>query len=324
MKRPALAALALAALAACAALETSSPIAAAIRSGKPVAGLFALRAQGLEGSVPPVLYCAILQPSAGTLDLIWIPPSARDSSSSSTLAGVYSRACGRGADPWAASKAMARAARETLSALPAWAGVGAQIYAELSPASAPAFRDLRAGISSGAQDPLFWLRLPFRLRELGLRGGEGPGRYEALALAWALERLKPGGVALERLAEGPLAEALLDEIFTRGVEGARAAPATVEVINASGAPGIALRATKILRWQGVDVVHFGNAPVPEPSMSFLVRFGPQSAAWTAREALGCPDGDVVTEMEPEPRASVTVILGKDYLRCRGLAEDPGI
>jgi len=194
--------------------------------------------------------------------------------------------------------------------------------------------EVRGGLAAAAADPLFWLRLPGRLGRLGaLRAGLSP--YDTLLFAWRLSRLRPDAMSLSRPPvespaqgsgrRGKAVSRLVPELFSSVISGTSAvrsaggsAPMTAEVINASGAAGVALRATKILRLRGVDVVHFGNAPAPEPTMRIIVHSGRPDDAGTVIDAFGCPEADTVVELEPDPQASVSVILGRDYTRCARL------
>lgn len=85
----------------------------------------------------------------------------------------------------------------------------------------------------------------------------------------------------------------------------------VEVLNGSGTPGLARRATEALRDAGFDVVYFGNAPsFGHDSTAVLARSGGPAAARAVARALGVqgvrvePDSTLVLD--------VTVILGTDW------------
>lgn len=84
----------------------------------------------------------------------------------------------------------------------------------------------------------------------------------------------------------------------------------VEVLNASGVPGVAREGTRQLRHKGIDVVFYGNADQTLDSTQVLVRRGEgQSGARVAR-ALGL---GVVRRVEDTlRRVDVTVLLGRDY------------
>lgn len=85
----------------------------------------------------------------------------------------------------------------------------------------------------------------------------------------------------------------------------------VEVLNGSGTPGLARRATEALRDHGFDVVFFGNAPsFDHDSTAVLARSGDPTAASAVARALGVRAAGV----EPDSALvlDVTVILGDDW------------
>ncbi|MFA6031184.1 MAG: LytR C-terminal domain-containing protein [Elusimicrobiota bacterium] len=319
MNRGLLAALALLVPALAAALlELSSPFCAGLRAGRPSAGFVALRTAGSDPSAPPALYAAVLGPSSRTLDLLELPASTP------APGGTLASAC-RAAGPRACARAMAGAARGFLDAQPGWAWrTPPPFLLEIDLPSGAASDPFGAAsrLTSAVSDPLFVARLPLRLRALRAVRREGLGRYDLLRLTLAAARLRPGGVALARLVDPRLAPTLLAGVAAR-LEGRSLAEATltVEVLNGSDSGGVALRATKILRWRGIDVVHFGNAPTMEPRVRVVVRSGRSEAAAEVLDALGCPDAEVLTELEPEPRAAVSLVIGQDYARCARLTED---
>lgn len=319
MNRGLLAALALLlpALAA-AVLELSSPFCAQLRAGRPAAGLVALRTAGSDPSSSPALYAAVFGPASRTLDLLELPASTP------VPGGTLASAC-RAAGPRACAGAMAEAARGFLDGQPGWAWRTPPPFLleiDLPPGAASDPFAAATRLTAAVSDPLFVARLPLRLRTLRAIRRQGLGRYDLLRLLLAGARLRPGGVALARLSDSRLAPSMLAGIAAR-LEGRALAeaPLTVEVLNASASGGVALRATKILRWRGIDVVHFGNAPTEEPRVRVVVRSGRSEAAAEVLDALGCPDAEVLTELEPEPRAALSLVVGDDYARCARLTED---
>lgn len=176
---------------------------------------------------------------------------------------------------------------------------------------------LRAGLDGALRDPLFWPRLPARLARLRAWGSEG-SLYDALLAAWILQRAGPHGVVFWS-AKAPVDPARALGLARERASGAPepAAPETVEVLNASGQDGLAWKATKTLRWRGIDVAHLGNADSVERATRFVDRVGrPKSARRTA-ESL-CPGAPLEVELEEGSRASLTLVLGEDHARCRGL------
>ena len=86
----------------------------------------------------------------------------------------------------------------------------------------------------------------------------------------------------------------------------------VEVLNAGGVPGVARRATDVLRERGFDVVSMGNAPRgTNPNVSVVYdRVGKLQTAQEVGGALAIPR--VETRRDPAPLVDVTVILGRDW------------
>lgn len=92
----------------------------------------------------------------------------------------------------------------------------------------------------------------------------------------------------------------------------------VEVLNASGVPGLARAATRVLRERGFDVVYFGNARGFAPESTLVIdRVGREETARAVAEALGAervrsrPDSTLLLE--------VTVVVGEDWKGASGAA-----
>ncbi|HEU5261583.1 MAG TPA: LytR C-terminal domain-containing protein [Gemmatimonadales bacterium] len=88
---------------------------------------------------------------------------------------------------------------------------------------------------------------------------------------------------------------------------------TVEVLNASGKPGLARAGSRVLRRAGIDVVTFGNAP---PSLGALdstrivMRRRLAGAGERIRKALGA--GRVLVELDSTRLLDASVFLGADF------------
>jgi len=297
-------------------LDRSSRVASEVRAGSPVMGFALLRFKGQDRVVPPALYLAVYAPRARSLDLVVIPPSmpVADGQGPRTLADVY----GASKDPRQGGLDMAAAALSRLERTPPWPsgrGLDFSLSLELEARARPAYpRETKRRLVSWLADPLFW----FRWTKPPL------GAYDTLVLARELRRLGPADIRLSSLQDPALTEAWLGRVFGRDAGLPEdAGPATVEVLNASGAPGVALRATKLLRLHGFDVVHFGNAPATEAGLSITDRAGRPGSARAVAALLGCPDLDILTAMEERPRAAMLLELGHDYERCSGLRGRPG-
>ncbi|HST61384.1 MAG TPA: LytR C-terminal domain-containing protein, partial [Longimicrobium sp.] len=85
----------------------------------------------------------------------------------------------------------------------------------------------------------------------------------------------------------------------------------VEVLNASGVPGLARRGTEVLRDGGYDVVSYGNAPGFAPDSSLVLdRVGRMEVARSVADAVQIPR--VYARPDSNVYVDVTVVLGKDW------------
>jgi hypothetical protein len=87
---------------------------------------------------------------------------------------------------------------------------------------------------------------------------------------------------------------------------------TVEVLNASGRPGLARQGTLALREAGLDVLAFGTADTSVDTTLVLVRRGDRGAG--ERVARAVPPAVVRMAPDSLPRVDVTVLLGKSWTR----------
>ena len=88
---------------------------------------------------------------------------------------------------------------------------------------------------------------------------------------------------------------------------------TVEVLNATHRGGLARTATRVLRYAGIDVVYFGNAPLEVgelDSTRILVRRGDAAVGERVRRALGT--GVVTAAPDSARLLHVSVLLGSDF------------
>ena len=88
---------------------------------------------------------------------------------------------------------------------------------------------------------------------------------------------------------------------------------TVEVLNASGKPGLAKAATRLLRQAGIDVLTFRNAPDSVGALDstrILVRRGGSPVGERIRKALGT--GRVAVEPDARRLLDASVLLGADF------------
>lgn len=85
----------------------------------------------------------------------------------------------------------------------------------------------------------------------------------------------------------------------------------VEVLNASGVPGLARRGTEVLRDGGFDVVSYGNAPGFAPDTSLVLdRVGRMELARSVADAIHIPR--VYARPDSNVYVDVTVVLGRDW------------
>jgi hypothetical protein len=85
----------------------------------------------------------------------------------------------------------------------------------------------------------------------------------------------------------------------------------VEVLNASGVPGLARKGTEVLRDGGFDVVSYGNAPGFAPDTSLVLdRVGRMELARSVADAVQVPR--VYARPDSNVYVDVTVVLGRDW------------
>jgi LytR cell envelope-related transcriptional attenuator len=98
------------------------------------------------------------------------------------------------------------------------------------------------------------------------------------------------------------------------IPGEQAGPhITVEVLNASGKPGLAKVATRVLRRAGIDVVAFGNAPESVGTLDstrIAVRRGTNDVGERVRKPLGV--GRVSVQPDTTRLLDASVFLGADF------------
>lgn len=86
----------------------------------------------------------------------------------------------------------------------------------------------------------------------------------------------------------------------------------VEVLNGSGTPGLARRATEVLRDGGFDVVFYGNATSFSHDSTLVLARAERAPADAVARVLGV--GTVRIEADTTLVLDVTVILGRDWPR----------
>lgn len=95
----------------------------------------------------------------------------------------------------------------------------------------------------------------------------------------------------------------------------------VEVLNASGVPGLAAKGRTMLRDRGFDVVYVGNAPGYAPDTSLVLdRVGRMEAARSVADEMAIPR--VFARPDSNVFVDVTVVLGKDWVETAEPAAEP--
>jgi hypothetical protein len=89
----------------------------------------------------------------------------------------------------------------------------------------------------------------------------------------------------------------------------------VEVLNAAGTRGLAMRATRHLRDLGYDVVGVGNAPASSTPLLVLDRSGNESFARAVAASLG--GAPVEARPDSSRHLDVTVVVGAGWAPPRG-------
>ncbi len=140
-------------------------------------------------------------------------------------------------------------------------------------------------------------------------------------ILWELElsKIGPRGIRAVELPAGPAQTSFLARRLA--AEAADGRPVTVEVLNATGVKGIALKATKVLRLAGADVIAIGNAGASHPTTVVYDRAGRPDRAMAVLESLGCASAELLTRREPKGLAEAAVVLQDDCVPA--LTEGPG-
>ena len=91
----------------------------------------------------------------------------------------------------------------------------------------------------------------------------------------------------------------------------------LDVLNGSGARGVAARCMNYLRGCGFDVVEMKNYKVSNIPRTLVVdRTGDRAAALRVAFALGISEKNVIQQLNPDYFVDVSVIIGGDYPSLR--------
>jgi len=152
-----------------------------------------------------------------------------------------------------------------------------------------------------------------RKRSARGRGKDGGSRLQTVGLFLTLLAVAAlvGSLAWGLLGRGRGASAERADRPPTSVPAPVEQRVRVEVLNASGRPGLAREATRVLRDRGFDVVFFGNAQGFAPDTSIVLdRVGRMDAARRVADAVG------IRRVYARPAANLyldaTVVLGRDW------------
>jgi hypothetical protein len=138
---------------------------------------------------------------------------------------------------------------------------------------------------------------------------ESAGRWRLAVAVLIVLGLIGASVLVWRRASRP-AEPGRTRVAVRDIPG-QGERVVVEVLNASGAVGLARSATRRLRDAGLDVVYFGSDTSNTlDSTQVLVRRGDDGKAERVRRALGL--GSVRAAPDSTRLVDVTIRLGRDF------------
>ncbi len=86
----------------------------------------------------------------------------------------------------------------------------------------------------------------------------------------------------------------------------------VNILNASGEPGLASKAKEFLRVRGFDVVEIGNNKDILENSTIIDRLGDIGSAYKVAYALGINDSLITTKIDSSMFLRSTIIIGKDF------------
>ena len=287
--------------------QRGSPLAAALREGRPCLGWLALERPGT--GKPPALVLAVYQPLRRSLDLVYIPGDIR-TEAGRTLDQVYAAALKEGgpdaarrmADSAGTFLAPAAPAWKDWQGLPLWSGDCPGSCSE-PPLDARDWLLVRMGART-------WPHLLRTARPGGRAASPWP-RVDRLLLAWELSRLKPASLRPAWLPAQERLGALLGRCLRPAAGEEGGGHVTVEVLNASAKTGIASRAKNILRLEGADVMSVGNADGAPARTVVFDRVGRFENAAAVARMLGCPAAVAATQVDLKRLVDVTVVLTDD-------------
>ncbi len=313
----ALAAILLAAALGAAWAERGAPLAAAVRDGRPWLAWVSARESGRPAA--PALSLAIYDPVARRLTLLHVPGETK-LEGRRTLERAFLEALRTTGSPDDAARAAEDLAETRLRALSPEPipPVSARLAVEIAPLAAEdeASVETARALKARARRPRAWLSL-MRGAARGLLAGDR-GALEPILFALELRRVRLEDLQPARLPDDALAPELLGRLLSAPGSGDGRAT-TVEVLNGAGAPGLASRASKILRSKGVDVLTTAGAG-PRARTLVYDRVGDFRRAESIRSVLGCPAARAATRIDPSRAVDVSIALGSDCAGAFGSGE----
>lgn len=115
-----------------------------------------------------------------------------------------------------------------------------------------------------------------------------------------------------RLNSTPMNTKLSDKTESRGFN----KNIQLNVLNASGVPGIASKTRNHLRQLGFDVVEIGNYDMLVDSTVIIDRLGDRTSSYKLSKAVGLDESKIETVIDSSLYLRATLILGKDFSNLR--------
>jgi hypothetical protein len=294
-------------------MDNSSETTAKMRARTPWSAWLALRGKSSDYSRPPAFYLLVYSWDNRALHVIQMPETgAAVKSYTSTLRKTT----------WSA-EAAAPAADRALAQF-----YGQQVNEWVQPrlclrwfsemTDPQDLEQVRTWILTWPRTLRFWLELPREVRISWRRGNPRPNAYDSAVLAREAFQLNAHRLRLHILPQFRDRATFFSRLNTPPPTDFGPNALTVAILNASGEPGVALQATKVLRWRGLDVVDFRNAPSRSLLTRFIDRTSSYSEAASVARTLGCEEPEIMDEMDLSRRERVTVLLGQDYKGCASL------
>lgn len=293
-------------------VERGSPFSARVRAAQPWPFWLSLREPGR--AAPASLHLGVYNPLRRALVLIHIPETTR-LQGKLTAARAYVDALRATDDEASALRAVEDLAQIKMSALSlepiSWEGAGRLTF-ELEAGAEddePAVAAARALKARGRSPRALW-SLARRSVSGVLKGDKAAADELLLTLALRrtpLESLEPALLPDDAAAPAFLARAFSSQPEPRSDDKA----IVVEVLNGTGAAGLAAQAAKVLRSKGVDVMALGQAPRPRSRTVIYDRTGDFDRAARVRAALGCPTAIAATRIDALRGVDASVELGAD-------------